>query len=87
MKTKLSITNEEAFRAACDASDIKVIEKREFGNIIQVIVSFRHPEQLYKAGLIENDLIRTMKESNKPLDEPRQNTEPQPAKKLPRKGK
>jgi hypothetical protein len=49
-KCKLTVTNVEKFAVACNLANVQIIEKVSFGEIEQVVINFKQPEQLINLG-------------------------------------
>jgi len=56
MKVKLSIDNLVKFKIACEATDVKVMEHRNFGKKTVVIVNVKSASQLYELGQVESTI-------------------------------
>jgi len=65
MIIKVNVKDEEKFRLACQALNVRVIETMNFGSITQVQVSCK-PSDLYEVGKIEDKILKpTEKEVKK----------------------
>ena len=53
-KVKLTIETAKAkrFLVACDIADLKIIDTLKAGDITVMVVNYKHPSQLYIAGLM-----------------------------------
>ena len=56
MKVKLTVKNYAKFVVACEATDIKINDSKDYADTTVVIVQLRHASQLYECGLIQSKL-------------------------------
>jgi hypothetical protein len=71
MKVKLSIANFASFQLACEAVDIKIVEKKDFGTKVIAIVDYKHASQLYEAGLMQQGIVAPIIEKTEVKAEPK----------------
>jgi fructose-specific phosphotransferase system component IIB len=64
MKVKLTVQDVEKFKLACEATDIRIEDQRQYGKTSVVQVSVKHVSQLYAAGLIQSSLDILSVENN-----------------------
>jgi len=55
-KIKLTVSEFEKFEIACEATDVRIEEKKTYGKNTVVVVNIKHPSQLYQAGLIQSQI-------------------------------
>jgi hypothetical protein len=68
MKVKLTISDFSNFQLACEATDIRIVEKKDFGTKVIAIVDYKHASQLYEAGLMQKGITAPVIEKSEKLD-------------------
>jgi hypothetical protein len=71
-KCKLTVENVSKFETACELSNVQIAERKKFGEIEQVVINFKQPEQLIKLGMY---LMQDIKKPVVETKEPEQTTE------------
>jgi hypothetical protein len=69
MKIKLTVEQLEKFKLACEANDVKVIDTRNYGKKTVVQVDYKHGQQLYEIGLLQ-DTVVLQSDEKKAISEP-----------------
>jgi fructose-specific phosphotransferase system component IIB len=59
MKVKLTISDVKKFEVACEATDIRIDDRKNYGTKAVLLVNVKHPSQLYEAGLIQATLTES----------------------------